>query len=201
MGIYVFRPEALFRRLAEGSARHADLDFGKHVIPELIGTGKCFAYPFDGYWVDVGTLQSYWETNLALLAPDAPLNLYDPDWVIHTLSQERAPLKISLQGRVARSMICNGSIVDGTVVNSVLSPGVRVLPGAVVRDSIVMNDSWIGPEAVLDRVIVDKNARIGDGVRLVNQAGLDHADGDGYVIRNGIIIVPKDGIVAPGTCV
>ena len=172
MGIYVFNPAVLAERLATGTRAHPDLDFGKHVIPDMIADVRCYAYAFDGYWVDVGTIQSYWETNLALLSPDAPLNLYDPGWVIHTLSQERPPMKIGLQGSITRSMVCNGCIVRGRVEHSILSPGVYVAPEAVVRDSIVMNDAWIGEGAALDRVVVDKQVVIGGGAQL--GVGDDH---------------------------
>lgn len=166
MGIYVFNTAKLIDRLSQGSQVHADLDFGKHVIPEMIAKDRVYAYAFEGYWVDVGTIQSYWETNLALLAPDPPLDLYDPGWVIHTPSYERPPLKISPQAKVSRSMIANGCTVRGRVDNSIISPGVYISPEAVVKDSIVMNDTWIGPGAVLDRVIVDKEVVIGTRTRL-----------------------------------
>jgi glucose-1-phosphate adenylyltransferase len=132
----------------------------------MIESARCFAYAFDGYWVDVGTIQSYWETSLALLSPTPPINLYDSEWVIHTLSQERPPVRIGLQGSVSRSMVCNGCVVRGAVQNSVLSPGVQVMPGAIVRDSIIMNDAWIGPDAVVDRSIVDKGVVIGQHTAL-----------------------------------
>lgn len=166
MGIYIFNTQNLADQLDAGSKLHTDLDFGKHVIPGMIEEGHVFAYPFEGYWVDVGTIQSYWETNLAFLAPTPPLNLNDPSWVIHTKSSERPPVKVGLQGQLHRSMVANGSNIRGRVENSVLSPGVYVSEGAVVRDSVVMNDVWIGPGAVLDRVIVDKQVYIGAGVQL-----------------------------------
>jgi glucose-1-phosphate adenylyltransferase len=166
MGIYVFNTDVLGQELESGIRTHTDLDFGKHVLPAMLRTRRVFAYAFEGYWVDVGTIQSYWETNLALLAPDSPLNLYDPAWVIHTLSQERPPVKIGLQGVVARSLVSNGCIVRGRVEQSVLSPGVYVSPEAIIRESIVMNDTWIGPGVVLDRVIVDKDVVIGAGTQL-----------------------------------
>lgn len=166
MGIYIFSAEMLIRRLSEGSEGSPRVDFGKHVIPAMIGADQVFAYPFEGYWVDVGTIQSYWETSMDLLDPANSLNLYDPGWVIHTLSQERPPAKIGPQALVRQSMICNGCNVRGRVERSVLSSGVYVSPGAIVRDSIVMNDTWIGPGALLDRVIVDKNAVVGAGVQL-----------------------------------
>ncbi len=166
MGIYVFSADVLTRRLAEGGDSGPRIDFGKHVIPAMISQDKVFAYPFEGYWVDVGTVQSYWETSMDLLNPANDLRLYDPNWVIHTRSEERPPAKFGPQSQVVQSMVCNGAIVRGRVERSVLSPGVYVSPGAVVRDSVVMNDVWIGPGAVLDRVIVDKNVVVGAGVRL-----------------------------------
>jgi glucose-1-phosphate adenylyltransferase len=166
MGIYVFSADALVKRLSEGGDSSPRIDFGKHVIPAMISEDEVFAYPFEGYWVDVGTIQSYWETSMELLDPANTLHLYDPSWVIHTRSEERPPSKLGPQAHVGRSMICNGCIVRGRVEHSVLSPGVYVSPGAIVRDSVVLNDAWIGPGAVLDRVIVDKNAVVGAGVRL-----------------------------------
>lgn len=166
MGIYIFDAPMLAEQLETGSKQHADLDFGKHVIPEMIETGRVYAYPFEGYWVDVGTIQSYWETNLAFLEPAPPLNLDDPSWVIHTKSSERPPVKIGLQGQVSKSMVANGSNIRGRVEHSMLSPGVYISEGAVVRDSILLHDVWVGPGAVLDKVIVDKGALIGAGTRL-----------------------------------
>ncbi len=164
MGIYVFSAEVLHRRLTELRAQHEDLDFGKHVIPAMVEQeDRVYAYPFDGYWVDVGTIASYWETSMALLDPEAPLRLYDRDWVIHTRSYERPPAKFGPQARVRQSLICNGCVIRGTVERSVLSPGVYVSPGAIVRDSVILRDTWIGPGAVLDRVIVDRDVTVGPG--------------------------------------
>ncbi|HBY93319.1 MAG: glucose-1-phosphate adenylyltransferase [Ardenticatenaceae bacterium] len=166
MGIYVFHADILRESLLASAAEHADLDFGKHVIPDMIANTKVMAYQFEGYWVDVGTVQAYWETSMDLLGPNSPLRLYDRDWIIHTVSQERPSAKIGPQARAAQSMICNGCIVRGQLDHSVLSPGVYVSPGAIVRESVVMNDTWIGPGAVLDRVIIDKNVVIGAGAHV-----------------------------------
>lgn len=166
MGVYVFSADVLLSRLSEGSEGSPRIDFGKHVIPAMISHDQVFAYPFSGYWVDVGTIDSYWQTSMELLDPANTLRLYDPDWIIRTRSPERPPAKIGPQAFVSQSMICNGCIVRGYVEHSVLSPGVYVSPGAIVRDSVVMTDTWIGPGAVLDRVIVDKQVAVGPGVRL-----------------------------------
>ena len=151
---------------AGAAKEYPDLDFGKHVIPSMVESHRIYAYPFDGYWVDVGTVDAYWGTSMELISGRSKLNLYDPSWVIHTKSEERAPAKLGPQAGAYQSMICNGCIVRGQVVRSVLSPGVYVSPGAVVRDSILMNDTWIGPGAVVDRCIVDKNVVVGSGTQL-----------------------------------
>ena len=146
MGIYVFNMAMLERRLAEGRPEKPRNDFGKDVIPAMIQAGdQVVAYRYEGYWVDVGTIDSYWSTNLELLAPNPALDLYTPDWPIYTRSEERPPVKIGPQAKVVNSMVSNGCIIRGLVVNSVLSPGVYVSPGATVKDSVVMNDTWIGP--------------------------------------------------------
>ncbi|MCB0154564.1 MAG: glucose-1-phosphate adenylyltransferase [Anaerolineae bacterium] len=167
MGIYVFNTEVLVRRLLEGTAEAPRIDFGKDVIPSMIEQDKVYAYPFEGYWVDVGTIQSFWETNLALTDPtNTALQLHDPEWVVHTRSEERPPVKTGPQAHVVNSLISNGCVIRGRVENSVLSPGVYVSPGAVVRDSIIINDTWIGPGAIIERAIIDENVVIGPGTYL-----------------------------------
>jgi glucose-1-phosphate adenylyltransferase len=129
----------------------------------LDAEARVFGYRYNGYWQDVGTIQSFWEANMALLDDDPELDLYDPDWIIHTKSEERAPATVGPTAQVHRSMISHGCVINGTVVNSVLSPGVRVDVGAVVRDSIVMFDSVIRSGAVVDRSILDKEVVVGPG--------------------------------------
>lgn len=166
MGIYVFKVTALVERMQALAPEHPDLDFGKHVIPSMIENHRIYTFPFEGYWVDVGTVDAYWRTSMELISGGSALDLYDPSWVIHTKSEGRAPAKLGPQAVVQRSMVCNGCIVRGQVYQSVLSPGVYVSPGAIVRESVIMNDSWIGPGAVVDRCIVDKNVVVGSGTQL-----------------------------------
>jgi len=167
MGVYVFNADVLIRNLSGGTADKPRVDFGKHVIPSMITENNhVYAYRFGGYWVDVGTIEAYWETSMEMLDPTCDLDLYDSRWLIQTRSEERPPVKIGPQARIHRSLVCNGSIIRGVVEHSVLSPGVYVSPGAVVRDSVVMNDAWIGPGAVLDKVIIDKQVVVGAGVHL-----------------------------------
>ncbi len=199
MGIYVFRAEVLAERLTELAPQHEDLDFGKHVIPAMVERGdKVYTYTFDGYWVDVGTIAAYWETSMQLLAPDAPLRLYDRDWVIHTRSYERPAAKYGPQARVRQSMICNGCVIRGEVVRSVLSPGVYVSPGAVVRESVILNNTWIGPGAVLDRVIVDKDVVIGPGAQVGWGEDFDVPNADEPdKLYTGITVIGKGAHIPP----
>jgi glucose-1-phosphate adenylyltransferase len=168
MGIYVFNTDVLIQRLSEGTPQTPRIDFGKDVIPAMINDDKVYAYAFEGYWVDVGTIQSFWETNLALTDPATAeiFKLHDPQWVIHTRSEERPPVKTGPQAHVVRSLISNGCVIRGHVEGSVLSPGVYVSPGAIVRESVIINDSWIGPGAVVDRAIIDENVVIGAGAQI-----------------------------------
>ncbi len=166
MGIYVFNTAVLKARMEEAGPDTPREDFGKHVIPSMIGRDRVFAYPFEGYWVDVGTLQSYWETSMSLLSSHPPLDLYDPEWVIHTRSQEKPPVKVTPQSIVRQSLVANGAIIHGRVYRSVISHGVYVAPGAEVRESVVMNDTWIGPGAEVDRAIIDKEVIVGVGTKI-----------------------------------
>lgn len=161
MGIYVFKADMLVERLNAMHSEISDLDFGKHVIPGMIDQMRVYAFRFEGYWVDVGTVHAYWETNLEMAQPVPPLDLYDPDWVVHTRDQERPPAKIGPQGRVTNSLISNGCVIRGIVEHSVLSPGVYVSPGAVIRESVVLNDTWIGPGALVDTAILDADVVVG----------------------------------------
>ncbi len=192
MGVYVFSKRALKRWL------HEDLvDFGRHVIPAMLDAGaRVFGYPFDGYWQDVGTIQSYWEANMALLAERPELDLYDKDWLIHTRSEERAPARIGETAQVHRSLVSHGCIVNGTVVNSILSPGVRVETGAVVRNSIVMFDTVIRTGAIVDRAIIDKEVVVGPGAIVGDGPDTDPPNKkEPQRLNAGITVVGKRAII------
>jgi glucose-1-phosphate adenylyltransferase len=161
MGIYIFSYPTLIACLTETS-EPPRLDFGRDVLPGIIRLHRVLAYPFEGYWADIGTLQAYWEANMALLGESPALDLYDPEWIIHTRSEERPPAKIGPRAQVAGNLLSNGCIVEGAAERSVISPGVYVSEGAVVRDSIIMNDTWIGMGATIDRAIIDKDVRVAE---------------------------------------
>jgi glucose-1-phosphate adenylyltransferase len=195
MGIYIFRRDVLMQLLEE----HDYVEFGYDVLPAMVKAERgVYAYTFPGYWADVGTVQSYWEAHLSLLAENPALDLYDPEWVIHTRSEERAPVKIGPNAQVGGNLLANGCRVDGIVERSVLSPGVYVAEGAVVRDSVILNDTLIEPGATVERCIIDKYVTIGEGAKV--------GDGDDNTpnkelpeaINTGLTLVGKNGAVPAG---
>ncbi len=196
MGIYVFNRQLLIEWLSGPGKRQRD--FGREVIPTLLEAGKrLYAFTFLGYWADVGTVQAYWEANTALLAETPALDLYDPEWVIHTKSEERPPVFFSPEAQVETSLLSDGAQVFGRVVRSVLSPGVYVAPGAEVRDSIIFTDTVIESGAVVDRAIVDKNVVIGAGATV--GFGEDNTPNHEHptVLNTGITLVGKGAQVPP----
>ena len=203
MGVYLFDRDALIRWLVEDAAMTSSShDFGKDLLPRLVARGEAvYAHRFPGYWQDVGTLDSYYRANLEFVQPQPPLDLNDPEWVMHTQTADRPPVRVFAGARVSRSLVANGCAVHGEVVNSVLFPGVVVERGAVVRDSIVMHDTLVGAEARLDRAIVDKEVRVGRGARIgdgndftPNRACPEH-------LSSGLVLVGKQAQIPDGLSV
>ena len=213
MGIYVFSRDVLFEVLQ----RYTYVDFGKEVIPASLSRHRVRPYLYRGYWADVGTIASFYDANIALTRRGAPFNFYDPNRPMYTRPRFLPASRFN-GCDVRASLVAEGCFFDDCRVDeSVVGLRTRVDRGARISRSVLLGADYydsedaaparqagqpplgVGRDVVLDRVIVDKNARIGDGARLVNEKGLDHADGPGYHIRNGILIVPKGGVVAPGT--
>jgi glucose-1-phosphate adenylyltransferase len=210
MGIYVFSRQVLLDILA----REAATDFGREIIPRALDRYRVNPFLFRGYWADVGTIASFYDANIMLTRPGAPFTFYDPRRPIYTHPRFLTGSRLR-ECTVRDSIIAEGSHLDrSTIESSIIGIRANIQPGATIRRSVLLGADFyeapddssdgtprlgIGKDVVLDRVIVDKNARIGDGARLVNEAGADHADGEGYYIRNGVIVVPKDGVIAPGT--
>jgi len=157
----------------------------------MVKNDQVFAYPFEGYWVDVGTIQAYWETSLAMVAEKPELDLYDPKWVIHTRSEERPAVKLGTAGQSRDSLICNGCVIDGTVINSVLSPGVRVERGALVSNSVIMNDTVIRAGAIVDKCVLDKEIVVGAGAKVGHGDDMTPNRLEPANIDTGITIVGK----------
>ncbi|GAC1553818.1 MAG: glucose-1-phosphate adenylyltransferase [Herpetosiphon sp.] len=202
MGIYVFTSDFLVRRLQEDAANPSSThDFGKGIIPAMVEHDRVFAYPFEGYWVDVGTLPSYWETSLALLQPETGLDLHADDWVIHTRSEEQPPVHFGSDATVEQSLISNGCIVHGSVINSILSPGVVVGPGTVIKDSVIMNDTVIERNCQLEMVIIDKDVRIEQECKI--GGGTDNTPNrtEPRNINAGITVIGKQARVPANTAI
>ncbi len=166
MGIYIFTwsvlKEALISKRDEPGC-----DFGKHVIPYCHGNGqRIFAYEYNGYWKDVGTLGSYWEANMELIDIIPEFNLYEDFWKIYTNSGVLPPQYISEHAVIERCIICNGAEIYGEVRNSVIGSGVIIEEGAVVRDSIIMQDCVIGKGCVIDRAILAEDVKVGERTTL-----------------------------------
>lgn len=166
MGIYIFT----WKALREALVKLQDVpgcDFGKHIIPYCFEQGeRVFAYEYDGYWKDVGTLSSYWEANMELIDIIPEFNLYEEYWKIYTKSDIIPPQFISADARIERSIIGEGTEVYGQVINSVIGAGVVIEEGAVVRDSIIMRGSTVGKGTKVTKAIVAEDVTIGAGAEL-----------------------------------
>ena len=212
MGIYVFSRDALLDALERESAT----DFGRELIPAALDASHVHSHLFRGYWADVGTVDSFYDANIRLTQPGAPFTFYDPRRPVYTHPRFLPGSRVT-SSELRDVVIAEGCYLDRcSIESSVVGIRTNVQPGATVRRSVLLGADFyeadddatvrgdnprlgIGRDVVLDGVIVDKNARIGDCARLVNEAGVQDADGDGYFIRSGVIVVPKDGVVKPGS--
>ena len=166
MGIYIFSWPILRNALIQLSSQPG-CDFGKHIIPYCQENGnRLFAFEFNGYWKDVGTLGSYWEANMELIDIIPEFNLYEEFWKIYTKSDAIPPQYISAESKIERSIISGGSEIYGDVFNSVIGSGVTIGKGTVVRDSIIMKNTRIGENCTVDKAIIAEEAEISDGVVL-----------------------------------
>jgi glucose-1-phosphate adenylyltransferase len=163
MGIYVFDKNVLIDCLGEHGQTKGGHDFGHDILPEIIGKYKVYGYRYRGYWRDVGTVESYWQANMDLIADLPELNLYDSGADIRTVYRGEPPVKIGPGAQIVKSLISNGAIINGRVERSIIFPGVFVEDDAEVRDSIIFDDTTVGRGAVVDRSIVDKQVWIGSG--------------------------------------
>jgi glucose-1-phosphate adenylyltransferase len=200
IGVYLFRTEYLLKVLTETQA----IDFGQHVVPQGIGQDRVFAYPFSGYWRDVGTLAFYFEAHQELLDPASGLN--PESWGIQTnlevegLRGDRPPIFIRQGARVSRSFLSAGVVIEGRVEGSILSPGVRVKKGAQVLNSIILHDGEIGAGAVLNRVILDKKVVIGEKARVDGRSAVPNREFPAH-LSEGITLIGKKAFIPPGLVV
>jgi glucose-1-phosphate adenylyltransferase len=211
MGIYLFD-----RTVLEDALRGNEVDFGKHLIPKLIGTRRVFAHMHQGYWEDIGTIRSFYEANLDLCEPVPQFNFYDATSPVFTHARYLPPTK-AVRCRMERSVIADGCIIiDAEVTHSLIGVRSRINAGAAIRDALVMGADFyetpdrvradappigIGEGTVIEQAIVDKNARIGAGVRITPEGKPPEMDGPNFYVRDGIVVIPKGAVVPDGTVI
>ena len=200
MGIYIFNWSTLKQALIE-NADQPNLDFGKHVIPHCHAKGApMYAYEFNGYWKDVGTLSSYWEANMELIDIVPEFNLYEEYWKIYTKSEILPPQYVAKGGVIERSIVGEGSEIYGKVYNSVIGCGVTIGKDTVVRDSIIMNHTEIGEGCELDKAIIAENVVVKDRVKL---GGGEAAENDTapHIYNSGLVTVGEKSVIPPDVSV
>lgn len=219
MGIYVFKYDRLEQLLADEPEW---VDFGREVIPGAIKFGSVQAHIFDGYWEDIGTISAFYRANLDLTSKVPKFNLFDAEAPVYTRARYLPPSKVE-ESQVADSIISDGCIINGAQISSsVIGLRSRISRNVRMEASIMMGADYyqtieemrdnasrglprvgIGDGAVIRRAIIDKNARIGAGARLLNEAGTKDADGEdgSYFIRDGIVIIPKNAVIKDGTVI
>jgi len=214
MGIYVFSRDVLLDLLDQ----HAGVDFGRELIPAALDNYRVNSYLFRGFWADVGTVRAFYDANILITRAGASFTFYDPRRPVYTHPRFLPGSRMN-DCQMHDAVVAEGTYLERTTVeSSVVGIRTTVQAGTQIRNSVLLGADYyeadddapargsnprlgIGRDVVLDRVIVYKNARIGDGARLVNEKRLEHADGDGYYIRDGIIVVPKEGVIKPGTLI
>jgi len=215
MGIYVFST-ALLRELLSVPGD----DFGKHIIPTALGSRRLMAYVFDGYWADIGTIRRFYEVNLELISPNRPLDLFGSRWPIYTHPRFLPPSEV-VGARLDQVLLADGScILDSDIVNSVIGLRSMIGPRATIRSSVVMGADYyeedvekddnrrlgrpsvgIGEGAIIECAIIDKNARIGRNVEIRHVPDRPDFDSEDWVAREGLVIVPKSGVIPDGTVI
>jgi glucose-1-phosphate adenylyltransferase len=216
MGIYMFGRDALERATADARL----IDFGRHVIPWAIDEMRVQAHFFEGYWEDVGTIAAYYQANLDLCEAVPPFDFYDARRPVYTHPRFLPSTKIE-DCTLHNALVSEGCILMGAEIErSVIGIRSRIGHGTRIRDSLILGADFyesireieraedrglppvgVGADSVVERAIVDKNARVGRGVRIVNEQGVQEANGDGYLVRDGIVIIPKNGVVTDGRCI
>lgn len=203
MGIYFFDRDALVQVLTESNKD----DFGREIIPEAIQKKRVYAYTYEGYWSDVGTIESYYAANLMMAEKLPSFNLYDEEWRVFTHPRHLPPAKMS-DCSIQQSIIAEGCIITEVEIrNSVIGIRSRVGPKTKIRESILAGNDFYGPRlgigknCVIQKAIIDKNVSIGDNVKIVNRKNVREAEGEGYSIRDGIVVIHKGAVLPDGTVI
>jgi len=207
MGIYVFNRDVLEQVLRESRA----VDFGREILPEALEKRRVRGYFFQDYWEDIGTIGAFYRANLALTRAEPQFQLVDPAWPIYSRPRYLPPARIS-NCTIRDSLIADGSRLDGAEIEgSIIGIRSQIAAGTKIKDSVILGadyfEDWvpgsgqmgIGRNCTIERAIVDKNARVGDGCVIRNVEGVTEAEGRGWAIREGVVIVAKNETIAQGT--
>jgi len=216
MGIYVFNRKVLFDLLLGNSKT----DFGKEVIPDALHQKQTYGFMYEGYWKDIGSIASFYEENLAFTDDCPPLNLFDEDWQFFTRPRHLPLTKLLGKGTIENSNIAEGAIIeDARISHSIIGLRSIIGAGTEIKDSIIMGNDYfdftekessgsgripkfgIGKNCRIQKAIVDKNVRMGDEVRIVNKKNIQEFENEYCVIRNGIVIIPKNTVIPEGTII
>lgn len=200
MGVYIFTWQVLREYLIRDAAnKDSSNDFGKNILPMMLDEGKAmFAYEFEGYWKDVGTIQSYWESNMDLIERVPDFNLFDHNWKIYTTNPVMPAHYIGVNGSANKSIVAEGCKVNGTVKNSILFPGVVVEEGAYVEGSIIMSKSTIGKNSKVIKSILAESVQVEDGVEIgIGEEVVNVEKPDIY--NSGITVIAENAMVPEGT--
>ena len=216
MGIYLFNKEVLIDVLCKDKK----VDFGKEIIPEAIGNKSTYAFLFDGYWRDIGTIKHFYEENLSITGSFPPLDIFDEKWQIFTRARYLPPAKFE-NSSVEKSIVAEGAILlSSKVLHSIIGLRFRVGADSTIEDTIAMGCDYyetvkdleqrssegipslgVGKNCHIRKAILDKNVRIGDNIKILNEKGIKDFDGTNYFIRDGIIIIPKGAVIPSGTVI
>lgn len=202
MGIYLFKQEVLNQELWNDHFRSGSFhDFGKDIIPNMIkNNARVFAFPYSGYWVDVGTMEAYWQANMDLLSDKTAFQVYNPDWIIHTRTEERPPALIKRGAIVENSMISDGCVIEsGAIVrNCVFSPGVHIMNDVEIDQSILFTDCLVEKNSIINCSVLDKRVKIGENCMIgehnsefqITVIGKDSIVPSGWTVEPNAIIGP-----------
>ncbi|KJJ84293.1 Glucose-1-phosphate adenylyltransferase [Candidatus Omnitrophus magneticus] len=216
MGIYMFNKQVLIELLA----KNYQIDFGKEVIPEAINVRDTYAYVFDGYWRDIGTIKTFYDENLRFAEQIPPLNMYDETWQIFTKPRYLPPARIE-NCQIERSIIAEGSkIFASKITHSIIGIRFIVGKGTTIKETITMGCDYyetdqqveenhmkgipclgVGANCHIEKAILDKNVRIGDNVKILNEKNIQNHDGPNYFIRDGIVVINKNTVIPSGTVI
>jgi len=216
MGIYVFHSDVLVQSLTDSA--HAD--FGKKIIPRALGRFRILAYPFAGYWKDIGTIRTFFEENIALAHRETPFQLYSPRWPIYTRARPLPPARV-IESEIHDTLLAEGSdIVGARISDSVVGMRSIISQNTCLKEVVMLGSDFyegeelltgwersnkellplgIGRNCFIERAIIDKNVRIGDRVVIRSKPDMKEFQGESHWIRDGITVIPKGTVIPPGT--